>query len=160
MNLLLAVLFAFPLFHSLHAPAVFRTRIDTTAGSFVIETHRDWSPKGADRFYELVRKHYYDNSRFFRVVPNFVVQFGLAASPAMTKKWDKEIADDPVLRTNRVGALTFATAGPNTRTTQVFISTRSNQSLDSQGFAPFGQVTEGMEIVLQLYSGYGEQPDQ
>jgi cyclophilin family peptidyl-prolyl cis-trans isomerase len=81
MKLLLAVLLAFPLFHSSHAPAVFRTRIDTTAGSFVIETHRDWSPNGADRFYELVRKHYYDDSRFFRVVPGRWVQFGIAGDP-------------------------------------------------------------------------------
>ena len=94
------------------------------------------------------------------MVPNFVVQFGLAANPAKTKKWDKELDDDPVKQTNRAGSLAFAKKGRNTRTTQVFINLRSNQSLDSQGFAPFGQIVEGMEVIEKLHSGYGEAPDQ
>lgn len=141
-------------------PDIFKVRFDTTKGPFVIEVHREWAPKGAERFYELIQDNFYDNSRFFRVVPNFVIQFGIAASPAKSKKWDVNIPDDPVVRTNRLGAVTYAKAGPNTRTTQVFINLRSNQFLDSDGFAPFGQVVEGMEVVTKLYSGHGEQPDQ
>lgn len=141
-------------------PDIFQAKFETSKGDFIIEVHRDWAPLGAERFYELVQDGFYNNARFFRVVPNFVVQFGLAADPAMTKKWDKQIPDDPVLRTNGLGSVTFATAGPNTRTTQVFINLRSNQFLDNQGFAPFGRVIEGMEVVQRIYSGYGERPDQ
>jgi cyclophilin family peptidyl-prolyl cis-trans isomerase len=141
------------------APAV-RVRLETSKGPVVMEVHKEWAPVGAERFLELVKAGFYDGARFFRVVPNFVVQFGLAANPAVTKKWDKPIQDDPVLRTNRGGSVSFATAGPNTRTTQVFINLRTNQTLDGQGFAPFAQVVEGMEVVEKLYSGYGEQPDQ
>jgi peptidyl-prolyl cis-trans isomerase A (cyclophilin A) len=139
---------------------VFKVRFDTSRGPFVVEVHRDWAPLGAKRFEDLVKDGYYDGARFFRIVPNFVVQFGLAASPAMTKKWDKPIKDDPVTQTNRLGAITFATSGPNTRTAQLFINLRSNQMLDSQGFAPFGRVVEGMDVVEKLYPGYGENPDQ
>ncbi len=143
------------------APATFKVRFDTSKGAFVVEVHRDWAPIGADHFYELVKSGFYDGARFFRVVPNFVVQFGLAANPAVTKKWDKPIHDDPVSQTNRVGSIVYATAGPNTRTTQLFINLRSNQMLDSQGFAPFGMVLDdGMSVVQQIYSGYGEAPDQ
>lgn len=141
-------------------PATFRVRLSTSKGPIVIEVHRDWAPVGAARFYELVKAGYYDGARFFRVVPRFIVQFGLAADPAMTRKWDIPIKDDPVLQTNRAGSVTFATAGPNTRTAQLFINLGSNQSLDGQGFAPFGQVIEGMSVVEQLYQGYGERPDQ
>ncbi|HWR35576.1 MAG TPA: peptidylprolyl isomerase, partial [Clostridia bacterium] len=126
----------------------------------LVEVHRDWAPIGARRFEELVKAGYYNGARFFRVVPNFVVQFGLAADPAVTRKWDKTIPDDPVLQTNRVGSLVFATAGPNTRTTQLFINLKSNQSLDDQGFAPFAMVVEGMDVVQNIYPGYGENPDQ
>ena len=142
------------------APDVFKVRFDTSKGPFVVEVHREWAPLGADRFYELVKDKFYDEARFFRVVPNFVVQFGLAASPAKTKKWDKPIKDDPVVRTNRGGSVVFATAGPNTRTSQVFINLRMNASLDQDGFAPFGQVVEGMEVVEKLYAGYGDTLDQ
>ncbi len=138
----------------------FRVRFDTSKGPFVIEVHRDWAPVGAQRFEELVKAGFYNGARFFRVVPNFVVQFGLAADPAVTKKWDRPIQDDPVLQTNRVGSVVFATAGPNTRTTQLFINLRSNQFLDDQGFAPFGMVVEGMDVVQSIYAGYGENPDQ
>jgi peptidyl-prolyl cis-trans isomerase A (cyclophilin A) len=144
-----------------HAPATFKVRFDTSKGPFVIEVHRDWAPLGADHFYALVKSGYFDGARFFRVVPNFVVQFGLAANPATTRKWNTPIADDPVTQTNRLGSIVYATAGPNTRTTQLFINLRSNQSLDSQGFAPFGMVLgDGMSVVEQIYKGYGEQPDQ
>ncbi len=142
------------------AGTTFRVRMDTTKGPFVIEVHRDWAPLGAARFEQLVKDKFYDGAGFFRVVPNFVVQFGLAADPKLTKKWDKKIKDDPVLQTNRTGSVVFATAGPGTRTTQLFINLRSNQSLDDQGFAPFGMVVEGMDVVEKIYAGYGEQPDQ
>jgi peptidyl-prolyl cis-trans isomerase A (cyclophilin A) len=142
------------------APDVFKVKFDTSKGPFVVEVHREWAPKGADRFYELVNDNFFSQARFFRVVPNFVIQFGLAADPKLSKKWDVPIDDDPVLRTNRAGAVVFATAGRNTRTSQIFINLRSNMMLDNQGFAPFGQVVEGMEVVEKLYSGYGEQPDQ
>jgi peptidyl-prolyl cis-trans isomerase A (cyclophilin A) len=139
---------------------IYRVRLDTSKGPITVEVHRDWAPIGADRFQQLVKDGFYDGARFFRVVPNFVVQFGLAADPAKTKKWDKPIKDDPVKRTNSRGSIVFATAGPGTRTTQLFINLRSNQFLDEQGFSPFGQVVEGMDVVDQIYAGYGEQPDQ
>lgn len=142
------------------APDVFKVKMETSKGPVVIEVHREWAPIGADRFYELVKDGFYTEARFFRIVPNFVVQFGIAADPKMTKKWDKPIADDPVTRTNRAGSLTFATSGPNTRTAQLFINLRSNQALDSQGFSPFGQVIEGMEHIEKLNQEYGEMPDQ
>jgi peptidyl-prolyl cis-trans isomerase A (cyclophilin A) len=141
-------------------PDVYKVQFTTSKGPVIIEVNRDWAPIGAARFHELVTSGYYDGARFFRVVPNFVVQFGLAADPKVTKKWDRALDDDPVKRTNAAGTLAFATAGPNTRTTQVFINLRSNQSLDSQGFAPFGRVIQGMDVVEKLYSGYGQRPDQ
>lgn len=141
-------------------PDVYKVRMDTSKGIVLIEVTKQWAPLGAQRFYELVKDKFYDDARFFRVVPNFVAQFGLAANPAMTKKWDRTIPDDPVIRANVRGSLVFATAGPNTRTTQLFINLRSNQSLDSQGFAPFGRVIEGMEVVDRFFQGYGERPDQ
>lgn len=139
----------------------FKVHFETSKGDFDVEVHRDWAPKGAEQFYKLVQSGYYTEARFFRVVPNFVVQFGLAANPADTAKWNTPITDDPVTQTNRVGALVFATAGANTRTTQLFINLRSNQQLDNMGFAPFGMVLgNGMKVVEQIYSGYGESPDQ
>jgi peptidyl-prolyl cis-trans isomerase A (cyclophilin A) len=138
----------------------FRVRFETSKGPFTVEVHRDWAPVGAERFHQLVKDRYFDGARFFRVVPNFVIQFGIAGDPAKTKKWDKRIKDDPVKRTNKTGAVVFATAGPNTRTTQLFINLRSNQFLDDQGFAPFGEVVEGMETVEKINAEYGEQPDQ
>src|SRR5260370_14043451 len=119
------------------APAVYKVKFVTSKGPFVVEVHREWAPRGADRFYDLVKAGFYNDARFFRVVPNFVVQFGLAASPAITKQWDKSLDDDPVGHTNSRGTMTFATMGKNSRTTQVFINLRSNQMLDDSGFAAF-----------------------
>jgi peptidyl-prolyl cis-trans isomerase A (cyclophilin A) len=143
------------------APADFKVRFTTTAGDFVVVVHRDWAPLGADRFYNLVRHGYFTNASFFRVVPNFVVQFGLNADPAVNKVWeDAKIQDDPVKQTNSRGRLVFATAGPGTRTTQLFINFADNGRLDGMGFAPFGEVIEGMDVVDKIYPGYGEQPSQ
>jgi cyclophilin family peptidyl-prolyl cis-trans isomerase len=138
----------------------FHVRFETTKGPFTVEVHPEWAPLGAARFEELVRDGFYDGARFFRVVPNFIIQFGIAGDPKMTKKWDKPIKDDEPLRTNGYKTMAFATAGPETRTAQVFINLRSNQTLDKQGFAPFAIVTEGMENVEKLYADYGETPDQ
>lgn len=143
------------------APAVFRAKFSTTAGDFVVEVHRDWAPLGADRFYNLVRSGYFDNAAFFRVVSGFVVQFGLSANPAVNKVWSTaRIQDDPVLQSNKRGYLVFATAGPNTRTTQLFINYADNTRLDHMGFAPFGTVVEGMDVVSKIYPGYRESPRQ
>ena len=127
----------------------------------MIEVHRDWAPIGVDHFYALVKAGYYDGDRFFRVVPGFVVQFGISGDPAATAKWkDMNLTDDPVKESNTVGTVTYATAGPNTRTTQLFINLGNNARLDGQGFAPFGKVISGMDAVMKIYSGYGESPDQ
>lgn len=142
------------------APAPVKVRFETSKGNVLVEVHPEWAPLGAARFLELVKDGYYDGARFFRVVPNFVVQFGIAAKPAMTKKWDRMIDDDPVKQTNRTGSLAFATEGPNTRTAQVFINLRSNQSLDARGFAPFAQVVEGMDVVEKINAEYRELPRQ
>jgi peptidyl-prolyl cis-trans isomerase A (cyclophilin A) len=145
----------------LKAPAVFRARFTTSAGAFVIEVHRDWAPLGADRFYNLVRYGYFTNAAFFRVVPGFVVQFGLNANPALNKVWKTAtIQDDPVVQSNKRGSIVFATAGPNTRTTQLFINYGDNARLDGMGFAPFGTVIEGMDVVDKIYPVYGESPRQ
>jgi peptidyl-prolyl cis-trans isomerase A (cyclophilin A) len=143
------------------APAVFKAKFTTSAGDFVVEVHRDWAPLGADRFYNLVRYGYFTNAAFFRVVPGFVVQFGLSADPAVNKVWKTaKIADDPVVQSNKRGAIVFATAGPNTRTTQLFINYADNARLDHMGFAPFGNVVEGMDVVDKIYAVYGEMPQQ
>jgi len=147
--------------HTPQAPATYRVVFTTSKGPFTVEVHRDWAPKGADRFYELVKDGFYDGNRFFRVVPNFVVQWGIAGDPAVQAKWrEKTISDDPVTQSNKTGTITFATSGPNTRTTQLFINLKDNPALDSQGFAPFGQVISGLNVVESLYAGYGEMPDQ
>jgi len=139
------------------APARFRARFDTTKGPFVIEVQRDWAPRGADRFYNLVKAGYFDDVRFFRVIQGFMVQFGIHGNPAVGGAWrEASIPDDPVTQSNRRGMVTFATAGPNTRTTQVFVNFKDNTFLDGQGFAPFGRVVEGMDVVDSLYAGYGE----
>jgi len=139
------------------APAVFRARFTTTKGSFVVTVHRAWAPRGADRFYNLVRVGFYNGDRLFRVVPGFVVQWGISGSPKVSAAWQTAtIQDDPVRHSNTAGTISFATAGPNTRTTQVFVNLADNASLDSQGFAPFGQVTTGMATIAKLYHGYGE----
>jgi peptidyl-prolyl cis-trans isomerase A (cyclophilin A) len=142
---------------AVQAPDSFRAKFETSAGDFVIAVQRRWAPKGADRFYNLTRSGYYDDVRFFRVISGFMVQFGIHGDPAVAAAWrDQRIPDDRVNRTNLRGMVTFATAGPGTRTTQVFINFGSNDALDGQGFAPFGQVVEGMDVVDRLYSGYGE----
>jgi peptidyl-prolyl cis-trans isomerase A (cyclophilin A) len=139
------------------APSVFRARFDTTKGPFVVEVHRDWAPRGADRFYNLTRVGFFDEIRFFRVIAGFMVQFGIQGDPAVAAAWrEATVQDDPVKQSNRRGMVTFATAGPNTRTTQVFINFKDNVGLDGQGFAPFGQIVEGMSVVDSLFSGYGE----
>jgi len=142
------------------APATFKAKFDTSKGPFVVEVHRDWAPNGADRFYNLVKNGFYDNTRFFRVVPGFMVQFGINGDPSVAAAWrDANIKDDPVKQSNTRGTITFATAGPNTRTTQVFINyDDGNAALDSQGFSPFGKVVSGMEVVDSLYGGYGDGP--
>lgn len=143
------------------APDVYEVQFTTTKGDIVIQVTRAWAPIGADRFYNLVKHGFYNNAAFFRIVPGFIVQFGLSGDPAVNRAWkNANIKDDPVTQSNKPGTLTFATAGPNTRTTQLFINLGSNAPLDGQGFAPFGQVTGGMEVVQKLYSGYGERPDQ
>lgn len=140
--------------------AAYKVLFDTTKGAFTVEVHPEWAPLGAQRFQELVKDGFYNGARFFRVVPNFIIQFGIAADPKMTKKWNKPMKDDEPVRTNGYKTLAFATAGPETRTAQVFINLRSNQVLDKQGFAPFAIVTEGMENVEKMFAGYGERPDQ
>jgi len=139
------------------APAVFKARFDTSKGTFVVEVHRDWAPNGADRFYNLVKNGFFNNARFFRVISGFMVQFGINADPKISAHWeDANIPDDRVTQSNQPGFITFATRGPNTRTTQVFINYGNNEGLDRQGFAPFGRVISGMQVVTALYSGYGE----
>src|SRR5688572_20026260 len=118
------------------APAEFRASFDTSAGTFVVLVHRSWAPKGADRFYNLVKYRFFENARFFRVLPNFIAQFGINGDPAIQGPWrDANISDDPVTQSNKRGTLVFATAGPNTRTTQLFINFRDNTGLDTRGFA-------------------------
>jgi peptidyl-prolyl cis-trans isomerase A (cyclophilin A) len=146
---------------SLHAkaPATYKVAFATTKGTFVVTVHRAWSPLGADRYYNLVQAHFFDGVTFFRVVKGFVVQFGISPDPKVSKAWQSAtIKDDPVKVSNTPGRITFATSGPDTRTTQVFINLGGNASLDTQGFAPFGRVTSGMSVVNKLYGGYGDQP--
>lgn len=139
------------------APPVYRVTFTTTKGPFVIEVHRAWAPRGADRFYYLTRHGFYNGAAFFRVVPKFVVQWGLGPDPKINLAWDKsDFPDDPVVKSNTRGMVTYAKGGPNSRTTQVYINFGDNSRLDKLGFAPFGQVVSGMEIVDALYSGYGE----
>ncbi|HEY7246680.1 MAG TPA: peptidylprolyl isomerase [Xanthobacteraceae bacterium] len=139
------------------APPVYKVRFDTSKGTFVVEVHRDWAPNGADRFYNLVKNGFYDDTRFFRVIGGFMVQFGINGDPRISAPWrEARIADDPVKQSNKRAYITFATSGPNSRTSQVFINFADNAALDRQGFSPFGQVVSGMNVVDALYSGYGE----
>jgi peptidyl-prolyl cis-trans isomerase A (cyclophilin A) len=138
----------------------YRVKFDTSAGPFVVAVIRSEAPIGADHFLKLVKAKYYDGQRFYRVVPGFVVQWGSAPDPAVTKKWDIDIADDPVLATNTRGTITFADSGRNTRSTALFINFGNNARLDGMGFAPFGYVESGMKNVDRIYAGYGQQPDQ
>jgi peptidyl-prolyl cis-trans isomerase A (cyclophilin A) len=149
------------------APETYKVKFDTSKGVFVVEVHRDWAPLGADRFYNLVRNGFYNNVRFFRVLSGFMAQFGMNGTPAVQKVWGapaQNLKDDPVKQSNKRGYITFANAGPNSRSTQVFVNMVDNTFLDPDAmhFAPFGQVVEGMDIVDMLYTGYGRQnvPDQ
>ncbi len=143
------------------APESFRAQFDTTKGKFTVEVTRSLAPNGADRFYNLVKSGYFTDIAFFRVVPNFMVQFGIHGDPAVSAKWrEANIPDDPVKGSNARGTITFATAGPNTRTTQLFINFRDNAGLDRQGFSPFGKVIEGMDVVDKINAEYGESPNQ
>jgi homoserine O-acetyltransferase len=139
------------------APERFRVRIETSKGEFSIEAHRNWAPIGADRFFQLVTAGFFDDSRFYRVRAGYITQFGLPGDPAVARMWvDRVIVDDQVVQTNVRGTVAFAMTGPDTRTTQIYINMIDNTHLDSEGFAPFGRVVEGMEVVGRLYSGYGE----
>ena len=139
------------------SPESFRVKFATTKGDFTVDVTRAWAPRGADRFYRLITEGYFTDIRFFRVLPKFMAQFGLSGNPALNAKMDSsQIPDDPVTQSNKRGMVTFATAGPNTRSSQFFINYGDNASLDSQGFSPFGRVIDGMKVVDALYGGYGE----
>jgi len=140
------------------APETFKAKLDTSKGPVVITVHRAWAPIGADRFYNLVKNGFYDDCRFFRVLDNFMAQIGINGNPSVQSNCKSAtIQDDPVKESNKRGFVTFAKTGlPNSRSTQIFINFKDNSSLDKQGFAPFGEVTTGMEVVDKLYSGYGE----
>jgi peptidyl-prolyl cis-trans isomerase A (cyclophilin A) len=142
------------------APATFTANFDTSAGSFVITVHRDWAPHGADRFYNLVKNGFFNDVRFFRAIAGFMVQFGIHGTPEIAAAWrNARLPVDKVVQSNRRGFVTYAMAGkPDTRTTQVFINFRDNSNLDALGFAPFGQVTSGMEVVDKIHTGYGDGP--
>ena len=143
------------------APPTYKAQFETSKGNFVVEVHRDWAPKGADRFYNLVKNGFFDDTRFFRVVPDFMVQFGINGDPNIQKVWrTANIQDDPVKQSNKKGYVTFANAGPNTRSTQVFINFKDNAFLDKQPFPPFGEVVSGMDVVEKISSQYGEKPNQ
>lgn len=139
------------------APATYKVKFDTSKGPFVVEINRDWAPRGADRFYTLVKSGFYDDVRFFRVISGFMVQFGINGNPNVMAQWrEKPVQDDPVKQSNKRGYITFAMAGPNTRTSQVFINFVDNTNLDQMGFAPFGRVISGMDVVDKLNAEYGE----
>jgi peptidyl-prolyl cis-trans isomerase A (cyclophilin A) len=138
-------------------PDVYRVKFETSKGDFVVEARRAWAPRGTARFYELVRIRYFDQDRFFRVLPGFIAQFGIHPDPAVHSTWRQlVIPDDPPQEKNLRGTVAFAQSGPNTRATEVFINLKDNPELDDEGFTPFGQVVDGMENVEMLYSGYGE----
>jgi len=144
------------------APAEYKVNFDTSAGPFVVQVHKEWAPIAADRFYNLVKNGFYDDARFFRVVPNFMVQFGMNGNPAVTRAWSPvPMKDEPTKQSNKKGYITFARTGaPNSRGTQVFINYKDNAFLDDQGFAPFGEVVQGMDIVEKITAQYGEKPSQ
>lgn len=146
------------------APATYQVKFTTTKGDFVVQVNRAWAPRGADRFYNLVRAGFFTDCAFFRVLKTprpFMAQFGISPNPAIAKAWlNANLPDDRPIESNKRGRLTFATAGPNTRTTQLFINFADNSFLDSQGFAPFGEVVDGMDVVDKINAEYGETPDQ
>jgi len=142
-------------------PEVFRVKFETSQGDFIVEARRDWAPHGVDRFHELVRMRYFDEGRFFRVLPGFIAQFGLHRDFDMHAKWSNLfIVDDPPRQKNLRGTLAFAKSEPNTRATEMFINLADNAVLDEQYFAPFGKIVEGMDVPDKLYSGYGEMRPQ
>jgi peptidyl-prolyl cis-trans isomerase A (cyclophilin A) len=139
------------------APDEFKVRFTTTQGAFTIKVTRAWAPNGADRFYNLARNGFFADNRFFRVISGFVCQFGIHGDPAISGKWrNATIPDDPPKESNKAGRITYAKKGANTRTTQVFINLKDNPALDAQGFPPFGEVVQGMDVVERLYAEYGE----
>ena len=142
------------------AKGTFTVKVEASTGDFTIEVNRAWAPIGAERFYQLVKSSYFDECRFFRVVPGFMVQFGMNGDPSVQQQWDRNINDDAVTQSNKRSYVTFATSGKNSRTTQLFINFADNASLDGQGFAPFGKVIEGMEHVDAINAQYGESPQQ
>jgi peptidyl-prolyl cis-trans isomerase A (cyclophilin A) len=138
-------------------PDVFQVKFETSQGDFIVEAHRDWSPHGVDRFHELVRMRYFDQGRFFRVVPGFIAQFGVHRDFNVHGKWrEMFIVDDPQKEKNVRGTLAYAMSGPATRATEIFINLADNPALDQQGFVPFAKVIQGMDVVDRFYSGYGE----
>ena len=144
---------------SAQAPNVFQVAFETSRGRFVLEAHRDWAPRGVDRLYQLVQASFFDNTRFFRAVSGFMVQFGIHGDPGVNAAWQAlNIPDDSVTQSNKRGYMSFAMGGPGSRTTQVFINLVDNVALDGMGFPPVGVVTEGMAVVDSLYTGYGEAP--
>jgi peptidyl-prolyl cis-trans isomerase A (cyclophilin A) len=143
------------------APATFKVKFDSSAGPFVVEVNRAWAPNAADHFFTLVKNGFYNEARFFRVVPGFMVQFGINADPAVQAKFKSTIQDDPVKESNKRGYVTFAqTSAPNSRSTQIFVNYKDNAFLDGQRFAPFGRITSGMEAVDKINSEAGEKPNQ
>jgi peptidyl-prolyl cis-trans isomerase A (cyclophilin A) len=142
-------------------PAEYKVKLETTKGDVIIQVHRDWAPLGADHFYQLVTKGYYDNNAFFRVLKGYIVQFGMNGDPKVTARWNNvPLKDDPHNISNKVGTVTFAkTSRPDSRTTHIFINLDNNgEALDADGFTPFGEVISGMENVNNLYAGYGDGP--
>jgi peptidyl-prolyl cis-trans isomerase A (cyclophilin A) len=144
------------------APDNFKVHLDTSKGQVILEIHRDWAPIGADHLYQLVKEGFYDDNYFFRYVRGFIVQFGINGDSKTNSRWNViNLLDDPVKHHNTKGTLTYATAGPRTRSTQLFINLKDNTAdLDQQGFSPLGEVVEGMNVVTSLYSGYGDMPQQ
>jgi peptidyl-prolyl cis-trans isomerase A (cyclophilin A) len=144
------------------APATFTVQVETTKGPFTIKVTRAWAPNGADHFYNLIRAGFYNDAAFFRVIPGFMAQFGISARPEVSRIWaNANIQDDPVKESNKRGMVTFAqTSARNSRSTQLFINYGDNSQLDAMRFAPFGEVTKGMDVVDKIYSGYAERPDQ
>lgn len=141
------------------APPRFLARFETTAGTFVVDVHRDWAPRGADRFYTLVSNGYYDDTRIYRVVDGFMAQWGIHGDPLVDYQWqDETLTDDPVRTSNTRGRVAFAKGGAHSRTTEIFVSYKDNSSLDDRGFAPFGEVVEGMDVVDAFHSAYGDGP--
>ena len=141
------------------APETYRVRFETSVGAIVVQVNKAWSPNGADRFYNLVKNGYYDDTRFYRVVEGFMAQFGLKGVNAIDQAWrDATFPDDPFTQSNRRGTITFAHAGADTRTTQVFFNFKDNAHLDESGFTPFGEIVEGLDVLDRVYAGYGELP--